>query len=154
MPEELAGEDVAINWDDARAANLANWNDRIPIHTGGGYDVDAFRRDAEHISQVVRTDLAALERFLPDGVAGLDLCHLQCHIGTDTLSFARKGARVVGVDFSAPALDAAAALADDLGLAAEWVCTDVLDARAAVTEQLGDRTFDLVYEHRHRLVAA
>jgi SAM-dependent methyltransferase len=145
MPEEFAGEDVAITWDDARAANLANWNDRVPIHTGGGYDVDAFRRDPEHISQVVRTDLAALEPFLPDGVAGLDLCHLQCHIGTDTLSFARKGATVVGVDFSAPALEAAAALADELRLAAEWVCKDVLDARAAVTEQLGDRTFDLVY---------
>jgi SAM-dependent methyltransferase len=146
MADELAGDDVAIAWDDARAANLANWNDRVPIHTGGGCDVDAFRRDPTHISQVVRTDLAVIERFLPDGVAGLDLCHLQCHIGTDTLSFARKGARVVGVDFSAPALEAAAALAGELGLGAEWVCTDVLDARAAVTAQCGpDRTFDIVY---------
>jgi SAM-dependent methyltransferase len=146
VSDELSGEDVQITWEDARAANLANWNDRVPIHTGGGYDLEAFRRDHTHISQVVRTDLPVLERFLERSVAGLDLCHLQCHIGTDTLSFARLGARVVGVDFSQPALDAGAALAAELGLEAEWVAADVLDARAAVTQHLGDeRTFDVVY---------
>jgi SAM-dependent methyltransferase len=146
MTGELAGEDVAISWEDARAANLANWNDRVPIHTGGGYDLDSFRRDPDHVSQVVAVDLPVLERFLGHGVAGLDLCHLQCHIGTDTLSLARKGAQVVGVDFSQPALDAAAGLAAELGLDAQWVCTDVLDARAAVAAQLGaDMAFDVVY---------
>jgi len=146
MPDDLSGDDVAIAWEDARAANLAHWDDRVPIHTGGGYELDAFRRDPAHISQVVRTDLAVIDRFMPDGVAGMDVCHLQCHIGTDTLSLARRGAKVVGVDFSAPALDAAAALADELGIEAEWVCTDVLDARAGVSQQLGaDRAFDLVY---------
>jgi len=146
MSDELAGDDVAITWEAARDANLANWNDRVPIHTGGGYDIEAFRADAAHISQVVAVDLPVLERFLSEGVAGLDLCHLQCHIGTDTLSFARKGARVVGVDFSQPALDAAASLASELGHDAQWVATDVLDARAAVTTQLGeDRSFDVVY---------
>jgi SAM-dependent methyltransferase len=146
MADGIEGDDVAIPWEDARAANLANWNDRVPIHTGGGYDIEAFRADPAHISHVVTVDLPVLERFLPDGVAGLDLCHLQCHIGTDTLSFARRGARVVGVDFSQPALDAAGALAAALGLDAEWVATDVLEARAAVTEQWGaERTFDVVY---------
>ena len=99
VPDELAGEDIAITWEDARAANLANWNDRVPIHTGGGYDLESFRANPEHISQVVRTDLKALDPYLPNGVTGLDVCHLQCHIGTDTLSLARLGARVVGVDF-------------------------------------------------------
>jgi len=146
MADELAGDDVAIAWEDARAANLAHWDDRVPIHTGGGYDLDSFRTDPAHISQVVAVDLPVIERLLGRGVDGLDLCHLQCHIGTDTVSFARKGARVVGVDFSAPALGAAAALADELGVEAQWVETDVLDARAAVTNQLGaGRDFDLVY---------
>ena len=146
MAEQFSGDDVTIAWEDARAANLAHWDDRVPIHTSGGYDLEAFRRDPEHISQVVRTDLPVIERFLPGGLAGLEVCHLQCHIGTDTLSLARKGARVVGLDFSAPALEAAAGLAAELGLAAEWVCTDVLDARAAVSRRLGgDRSFDLVY---------
>lgn len=62
------------------------------------------------------------------------------------MSLARAGADVVGVDFSPPALEAAAALAADLGVAARWVETDVLDARAAVSAQLGDDVeFDVVY---------
>lgn len=146
MADDLTGTDAVVSWETAREANLANWNDRVEIHTSGGYDLDSYRRDPAHLSQVVRVDLEALRRFLPDAVAGLDVCHLQCHIGTDTVSLARAGARVVGVDFSRPALDAAAALAAGIGVEAEWVHTDVLDARAAVTEQLGaDRTFDLVY---------
>jgi len=67
--------------------------------------------------------------------------HLQCHIGTDTLSWARRGARVVGLDFSAKALEVAARLAQECGLRAEWVCADVYDAAAA----LGRRRFDVVY---------
>ncbi|MFT4136875.1 class I SAM-dependent methyltransferase [Microbacterium sp.] len=132
-------DDIAdIGWEPAREANRANWNDRVPLHVDA-YGLDAFD-DPEHLSDVVRTDLVALGAFLPDGVAGLDVCHLQCHIGTDTISLARAGARVTGVDFSRPALDAAAALADRLGLEATWVESDALEARAAVS---GD--FDLVY---------
>jgi len=134
------GEDVAIAWADGRATNLANWEDRVPIHERG-YGIERFHDDPDHLSSVVRTDLAALAPYLPDGgVSGLDVVHLQCHIGTDTLSLARAGARVTGVDFSPAALASAARLADDLGLAATWVCSDVLEARAAV-----DGDADLVY---------
>jgi len=144
MDEPEQGANVDATWEEARAANLANWNDRVPIHVEG-YGIEAFA-DPAHLSDVARTDLAAIAAYLPDGVAGLDVCHLQCHIGTDTVSFARSGARVVGVDFSAPALAAAAELAASTGVEAEWVHTDVLDARAAVDAQLGpDRFFDLVY---------
>ncbi|SFR56801.1 2-polyprenyl-3-methyl-5-hydroxy-6-metoxy-1,4-benzoquinol methylase [Microbacterium azadirachtae] len=131
-------DQVEIGWEPAREANRENWDERAALHVEA-YGLDAFD-DPAHLSDVVRTDAAALAPFLTDGVDGLDVCHLQCHIGTDTLSLARLGARVTGVDFSRPALDAAAALAGRLGLAATWVQTDVLDARAAVS---GD--FDLVY---------
>ena len=128
-----------IDWDSARASNLANWEDRVPLHEEA-YGLGALD-DPGHLTGVVRTDLAALAPFLPDGtVSGLDVCHLQCHIGTDTLSLARAGARVTGVDFSPAALASAAALAARLGLDATWVETDVLDARAAVAG-----SFDLVY---------
>ena len=128
-----------IDWDSARASNLANWEDRVPLHEEA-YGISAME-DPGHLTGVVRTDLAALAPFLPDGtVSGLEVCHLQCHIGTDTLSLARAGARVTGVDFSPSALASAAALAARLGLDATWVETDVLDARAAVAG-----TFDLVY---------
>lgn len=72
---------------------------------------------------------------------GRDLLHLQCHFGMDTLSFARLGARVTGVDFSEPAIAQARALAADVGLAARFVVSDVLEL------DLGE-TFDIVYTSR------
>lgn len=133
----MTGEDTAIGWDEARAANLANWEERVPLHEEA-YGLAAYD-DPDHLSDVVRHDLAALMPFLPS-LEGLDVCHLQCHIGTDTLSLARAGATVTGVDFSPEALAAAARLFDRHGVEAAWVQSDVLDARSAVT---GD--FDLVY---------
>lgn len=128
-----------VTWETARDANLSNWEERVPIHEVG-YELAA-HDDRNHISDVVGDDLPVLERYLPSGkVEGLDLCHLQCHIGTDTLSFARRGARVTGVDFSPAALRSAERLAVQLGLAATWVETDVQEARAAV-----DGEFDVVY---------
>lgn len=130
---------IAIDWETARTSNRENWEDRVRLHEKayGISDMD----DPDHLTGVVRTDLAALVPFLPDGtVSGLDVCHLQCHIGTDTLSLARAGARVTGVDFSPGALSSAARLAEHLGIDATWIETDVLEARAAV-----DGDFDVVY---------
>jgi SAM-dependent methyltransferase len=67
--------------------------------------------------------------------------HLQCHFGLDTMSWARRGASVVGLDFSEPAVQAAQVLADELGLDARFVASDVYAAREALA---GDR-FDVVY---------
>ncbi|MFS0893703.1 class I SAM-dependent methyltransferase [Microbacterium sp. 179-I 3D3 NHS] len=130
---------IDIAWDDARRVNQQNWEDRVPLHEVA-YGLDAFD-DPGHLSDVVRHDVPVLERFLPSAsLVGVDLCHLQCHIGTDTVSLARAGATVTGVDFSPSALQVASALAARSGVAARWVETDVLDARRAVT---GD--FDVVY---------
>ncbi|WP_395820355.1 class I SAM-dependent methyltransferase [Curtobacterium flaccumfaciens] len=135
----MSTDHVDVDWDHARATNRANWDDRVPIHEGA-YAIDALA-DPGHRSDVVREDLPALMPWLPNGsLAGLDVCHLQCHIGTDTVSLAREGARLTGVDFSPAALASAAGLASRLGLDITWVETDVLDARDAVT---GD--FDVVY---------
>ncbi|MCS6581321.1 class I SAM-dependent methyltransferase [Curtobacterium citreum] len=135
----MSTDHVDVDWDHARATNRANWDDRVPIHEGA-YAIDALA-DPGHRSDVVREDLPALTPWLPTGsLAGLDVCHLQCHIGTDTVSLAREGARLTGVDFSPAALASAAGLASRLGIDVTWVETDVLDARAAVT---GD--FDVVY---------
>lgn len=135
----MTGQNVQIGWDAARQANQENWEDRVPLHATA-YGLDAYD-DPDHLSDVVRHDLTVLQPFLPtNSLSGLDLCHLQCHIGTDTVSLARAGARVTGVDFSPSALDVASALAHRAGVAARWVETDVLDARSAVE---GD--FDVVY---------
>lgn len=120
--------------EDWRNVNHAWWNERAPHHvTSDFYDVAGFREG--HLS---------LQEFEPDemgAVAGKDLLHLQCHFGLDTMSWARLGARVTGLDFSEPAVDAARALAGELELDASFVLSDVYDAPAA----LAGRTFDIVY---------
>ena len=86
-----------------RAANRANWDDRVAGHIApDGYDVAGLLADPERLTKVVAHDSALL-----GDVTGLDLLHLQCHIGTDTLAWARLGATVTGVDFSPKALTAA-----------------------------------------------
>lgn len=135
----MSESQIAVEWESARASNRDNWEDRVPLHEKayGISDLD----DTDYLTEIVRTDLAALQPFVPGGrVEGLDVCHLQCHIGTDTLSLARAGAQVTGVDFSPAALESAAKLAQRLGLEATWIETDVLEARAAV-----EGHFDLVY---------
>lgn len=123
--------------DDARAVNLANWQDRVAVHVGpGGYDLAAFD-DPSHLSEVVRFDLPRL-----GSIEGLDVVHLQCHIGTDTLSLARLGARsVTGYDFSPAALGEARRLAARIGSGASFVEGELEDA----VEVLGPERFDLVY---------
>jgi SAM-dependent methyltransferase len=130
---------IEVEWKSARASNRDNWEDRVPLHEKA-YAISDLD-DPDYLTGIVRTDLAALRLFLPGGtVSGLDVCHLQCHIGTDTLSLARAGAQVTGIDFSPSALESAAKLAQRMGIEATWIETDVLEARAAVE---GD--FDLVY---------
>lgn len=122
------------------AANLRNWDERVPIHLVG-YGTDAFVADPGRLSDVAREDLALMAPHLPGGaLAGLDLVHLQCHIGTDTLSFARLGARVTGVDLSPAAVAAARELARRAGLAATFVESEVTAAPEAL-----QRRFDVVH---------
>jgi SAM-dependent methyltransferase len=117
------------------ATNLANWNSRVGIHEQG-YGLDAFRNDPDHLSEVVQFDLPRL-----GPVAGLDGVHLQCHIGTDTLSLARLGARMTGLDFSAPALDVARRLADECDAQIDFVESELYSA----ADVLGTERFDFVF---------
>jgi len=122
---------------DWRTINLANWESRVPLHTGpGGYRLDGFDNPA-YLSSEVRFDLPRLGRL-----DGLDVVHLQCHIGTDTVSLARLGPRsVAGLDFSPAALRAARELAVRARADIAFVEADVYSA----VEVLGADGFDLVY---------
>ncbi len=136
---DAQGERVEIGWEEARAANLRNWDNRAELHQSA-YGLDAFAHP-QHLSTVISDDVPVLERHLgPAGLRGLDLIHLQCHIGTDTVSLARLGATVTGLDFSPTALAIARRLASDVGANITWVESDVLAARSAV-----DGHFDVVY---------
>ncbi|MGI9597267.1 MAG: class I SAM-dependent methyltransferase [Acidimicrobiales bacterium] len=118
------------------AANQANWNARVPIHSGpNGYRLDRLIDDPTALTEVVEFD----RRYLGD-LSGVDLVHLQCHLGSDTVALARLGATVTGLDFSPPALEVARDLAARCGIDARFVEGNVYDA-----VELLDRTFDLVY---------
>jgi SAM-dependent methyltransferase len=118
------------------ADNLANWNDRVPIHAGpDGYGIDAFVADPDKL-----TDVVAFDRHYLGDVTGRSLLHMQCHIGTDTLSWAKLGASVTGVDFSPPALEVATQMASALGIDARFVEADVYRSPRVILEE-----FDIVY---------
>lgn len=123
--------------DDWRAVNLANWESRVAVHTGPeGYDLAAFD-DPQHLSDVVRYDRPRLGRL-----DGLEVVHLQCHLGTDTVSLARLGAAsAAGLDFSPSAVREARALAGRAAADVTFVEGDVYDAVGL----LGAERFDLVY---------
>ncbi len=123
--------------EDYRVVNRANWDERADAHAASAeYAVDRFVADSAHLSGVVRFDLPRL-----GDVAGLRAVHLQCHIGTDTLSLSRLGAAMTGLDFSAPALAHARALAARTGADIDYVEGDVYDA----PDLLGRGGFDLVF---------
>ena len=120
-----------------REDNRANWDERVAHHLAApSYDLAALRAGRGALHPVEEAELGP--------VAGLRVLHLQCHFGRDTLVFAQRGAEVVGLDFSAPAIEAARSLAGDLGLSgrARFVCADLYDAPRAVPEPHG---FDLVF---------
>ena len=92
------------------------------------------------IRQPLAPELAQdIERF--GDLAGKDVIHLQCHVGTDTIGFARRGAsRIIGLDLSEASLAHARSIAERAGADVEFVHANVYDARQAVSGN-----FDLVY---------
>jgi SAM-dependent methyltransferase len=113
--------------------NRGWWDERVPIHVGSAfYDVDGFRSGG--------STLRPFEVAEVGDVAGKRLAHLQCHFGLDSLSWARAGASVAGLDFSDPAVEAANALAAETGLDARFVQADVYDAVDVLSGP-----FDVVY---------
>jgi SAM-dependent methyltransferase len=123
---------------DWRERNQANWDERVAIHVNahGAYDLDAFRAGDTWLDPIAGAILGPVE--------GLRVLHLQCHFGMDTLTLARLGATVTGLDFSAPAIETARALATETGLSARarFVEANVYDALAAIPEHGGfDRVF-------------
>jgi SAM-dependent methyltransferase len=125
------GETARADW---RGLNRANWDDRVPAHLASElYDLAGFRAG--------RDSLLPFELAEAGDVSGKRLLHLQCHIGLDTLSWARHGVLASGLDFSAPAIDTARSLAAELGIQASFVVSDVYDAVATLEGQ----RFDIVY---------
>ena len=122
---------------DSVDVNRLNWDERAPAHAASpDYHVDRFVQDPAFLSYVVQFDVPRL-----GDISGLRGVHLQCHIGTDTVSLTRLGARMTGLDFSAAALIEARQIAELAGADVDFVEADVYDALSV----LGASSFDLVY---------
>jgi SAM-dependent methyltransferase len=117
--------------------NNALWDEWTRIHeTSAFYDLAGFKRGG------IRLRPYELDEIGP--VDGLELLHLQCHFGIDTLSWARLGARVTGADFSLAGVELARSVATEIGIdGARFVHSDLYDLPTVL-----DGTFDLVYTSR------
>jgi SAM-dependent methyltransferase len=120
-----------------RRANRANWDERVRVHLRpGGYDLKNLRAGRGRLNGIEEAELPTL--------AGKRVAHLQCHFGADSLTLAQRGAEVVGLDFSAPAIAAARSLAGELGLAdrARFVQADLYKAPQTIPRP---HDFDMVF---------
>jgi len=119
------------------AINKAMWDERAPAHAASAdYGFDRYIGDPQHVSRAVRFDRPRLGNLM--GQRGV---HLQCHIGTDTLSRTRLGARMTGLDFSPAAQTHARRLSQRTGTHIDFHEADVYDADNVP----GAEAFDLVY---------
>lgn len=113
--------------------NKNTWNNKVDVHVNSEfYNNQAFLNGQ---NTVPPTDLEAL-----GDVNGKKILHLQCHFGQDSLSLARLGAKVTGVDFSEKAIELAKNMNQHLGLDAHFICCDVYETLEHISE-----TFDIVY---------
>lgn len=113
--------------------NRALWDTKTAFHVASGfYGTEQFIQG--------KSSLNDIELQLLGDVKGKSILHLQCHFGQDSLSLARMGANVTGVDFSGVAIDRARDLNDQLGLNAVFICSDVYDLPAHL-----DKQFDIVF---------
>lgn len=114
-------------------ANRQMWNGLVDIHVKSEfYDVKGFLAGRDTNGDIERQEIG--------NVSGKRLLHLLCHFGMDTLSWARAGARVTGVDISDQAINAATGLATEAGLDADFICCDVVDTAKHVAGP-----FDIVF---------
>jgi len=93
MASQLAKNRGVSTVDDYMKINQDWWNEAAQVHAqGDAYQLKAFQEGL--------IKLHRLERAEVGDVAGKKLLHLQCHFGLDTLSWARLGAQVTGVDYA------------------------------------------------------
>lgn len=123
--------------DSINKANIDRWDELAASHAGHAYyKVDDFLANSNF------STLTPLEQEEVGNIQDLRLLHLQCHIGTDTLSLARKGAHVTGVDYSEQSIQQARIIAQKAGIDAEFIQSDIYDM-----PQTMQKDFDVVYSN-------
>ena len=113
--------------------NRQHWNEVTPVHARSSfYDLDGFKAGKSTLMSIEREELG--------DVSGKSMLHLQCHFGLDTMSWARLGARITGVDFSEEAIELVRSLSRELDIEARFVLSNVYDLSDALDEE-----FDVVF---------
>lgn len=113
--------------------NKQTWNNKIAVHVDSKfYDNKSFLKG--------KSTLNSIELALLGDVKDKKILHLQCHFGQDSMSLARLGAKVTGVDLSDKAIEKAKLFADQLQLDANFICSDIYD----LPNHLVDK-FDIVF---------
>src|SRR5882672_11136768 len=98
--------------------NRRRWDELVAIHAAArSYDLDGFKRGKPALDPVVLKEVGPVD--------GKSMLHLQCHFGLDTLAWARRGAKVTGVDYSPEAIALARSLADELEIKARFIQANV-----------------------------
>ncbi len=119
----------------AERGNRAYWDEIAPVHARAYRGVDLLKKGEPVLDEIELREIGEVE--------GKTLLHLQCHIGTDTLAWARRGAQVTGVDFSPRSIALARQLQGELDLEATFICANIYDLPTVV-----DKQFDIVYTSR------
>jgi len=122
----------SVSHQEAEARNRALWDEIAPVHLKAYKEVSLLREGSEVLDEIELREVGDVRDRM--------LLHLQCHIGTDSLAWVRRGAEVTGVDFSTESIACAKQLSRELGLAARFVEANVYDALSVIDER-----FDVVY---------
>src|SRR3569833_2969415 len=113
--------------------NKKLWNQRTTVHKDSSfYDVTSFLGGKSSLNEIELREIG--------DVKGIKILHLQCHFGMDSLSLARMGADVTGVDLSDAAIEEARKLNEELSLGAKFICCNVYELKNHLEEQ-----FDIVF---------
>lgn len=113
--------------------NRESWNELTPLHADSSfYDLDSFKNGKTSLNHIEIEELGDIK--------GKKILHLQCHFGMDTLSLARQGAEVVGVDISDASIQKATELSNELEIPARFIRSNVYDIEHVLNE-----TFDIIY---------
>ena len=119
--------------DERLKVNLDAWNQMARIHASSrGYRLAEFKAGQNVLKPIELREIG--------DVRGKSLLHMQCHFGLDTMSWARMGAKVTGVDFSDEAIKLARSISGELKIPARFVQSNIYDAPDVVHEQ-----FDIVF---------
>ncbi len=121
-------------WNTQFETNQKLWDAKTPIHLESEmYDLEQFKKGKNMLDKIVLDGIGS-------EVNGKSILHLQCHFGQDSLSLARMGAKVTGIDLSPAAIKVARGLNRELNLDASFVISNVYDLKNNLEGQ-----FDMVF---------